>query len=270
MPYIDIDGLRTYYERSGDRARRAIVMVHGASQDTLSWRYNVEAFAASFDVVAVDLPGHGKSDLVDGSSYESTKRNAAHVLRLVAALGLERPLIMGHSMGGGIACHAAASAPDRIGGIVLVNGTPYRAGATTGYHNTYLVDLASINPTDWFEVNFTTLVGSRTEPGRAREIVREARRCIPEVAASDIRAFAGYQLEEDLPKIACPVLIVETDEDWTVPAEPARQAAARLSCPNEFLLIEGYGHFPHAECPALFNTKVLEAMRRLGLLPANA
>src|SRR5690606_33515352 len=103
---------------------------------------------------------------------------------------------------------------------------------------------------------------------RAREIVREARRCIPEVAASDIRAFAGYQLEEDLPKIECPVIIVETDEDWTVPAEPARQAAARLRSSNEFVLIEGYGHFPHAECPDLFNAKVFEAMRRLQLLPA--
>lgn len=270
MAYIDIDGLRTYYERSGDRANRAIVMVHGASQDTISWRYNIDAFAAHFDVVAVDLPGHGKSDLVDGSSYESTKRNAAHVLGLIAGLGLERPLIMGHSMGGGIACHAAASAPERVGGIVLVNGTPYRAASTTGYHNTYLVDLASINPTDWFEVNFTTLIGSRTEAVRAHQIVREARRCMPEVAASDIRAFASYQLDEDLPRIACPVIIVETDEDWTVPAEPARQAAAQLRGANEFILIEGYGHFPHAECPALFNSQVFVAMRRLDLLAENA
>ena len=267
MPYVTIDGLRTFYEREGREGSRPLLMVHGASQDTLSWRYSIGFFAEHFDVVAIDLPGHGKSALgPNNGALAGTHENAAHVLKLAHALGLERPIIMGHSMGGGVASAAAAREPAYVGGLVLVDGTVYNAAQTTGYHSSTLLDLAGIATNDWFTVNFGALIGSATDAARGREIVTESRRCIPEVAHADIRNFAAYRLADDLPKIACPVVIVEGDEDWSVPPEPARQAAAQLAVPSEFLLFEGVGHFPQSEQPELFNGRTLDAMRRLGLL----
>lgn len=266
MPYAQVNSLRSYYERHAAGAGlRPLVMIHGASQDTLSWRYNIEFFAAHYDVVVVDLPGHGKSELVDAGAHPASRLNAAHVIALAKVLELESPILMGHSMGGGVASCAAAMAPGLVGGLVLVDGAAYQSGAGKDYHDPRLLDLVRINPTDWFTVTFTTLIGSGTPAERGREIVAESRRCIPEVALADIGAFAGYRLADDLPSIKCPVVFVEGDEDWSVPPGPARQAAGRLGVPNEFLLFEGVGHFPQAEVPERFNREVLAAMRKLGL-----
>ncbi|MCG5238326.1 alpha/beta fold hydrolase [Azospirillum doebereinerae] len=269
MAYVDVNGIRSYYERAGRIGSTPLVAIHGASQDTLSWRYAIDALAERYDVVAVDLPGHGKSGLAigagaSGGALASTPDNARHVLALCAALGLERPILMGHSMGGGVAVSAAAQAPDRVAGLVLVDGAPYNVAATSGY-NPILLDMARINPTDWFEVSFRTLLGSATPAGRGDEIVAEARRCIPEVAFTDIRAFSSYRLEDDIGRVVCPVVLIEGEEDWSVPPEAARRAAAALSVPHAFVLFEGVGHFPQSERPELFNPAVLDSLRRLGL-----
>jgi len=266
VPYVQVNGLRSYYERHAARGGlRPLVMIHGASQDTLSWRYNLEFFSAHYDVVAVDLPGHGKSELVNGGAHQASRLNAAHVIALAKALELKRPILMGHSMGGGVASCAAATAPELIGGLVLVDGAAYQSGAGKDYHNPRLLELVSINPTDWFTVTFTTLIGSGTPAERGREIVAESRRCIPEVAVADIAAFAAYRLADDLQAIKCPVVFVEGEEDWSVPPGPARQAADGLRTPKEFLLFDRVGHFPQAEVPERFNRDVLAAMRKLGL-----
>ncbi len=267
MPYISVDGIQTYFERAGDPGRTPLVMVHGASQDTLSWRYAIPLFAQHYDVIAVDLPGHGKSGLWGPRGVlDSTAHNARHVIATAKALGVNRPIIMGHSMGGGVATSAAAQAPDFIGGLVLVDGTAYNAAQTTGYHNSVIKDLARINPNDWFAVNFGTLLGRRTDPARGEEIVAEARRCIPEVAFADLENFAAYRLIDDLPHIACSVVVVECDEDWSVPPEPAREAVRLMKPPTEFLLFEGIGHFPQSEQPQEFYERTLAAMRKLGLV----
>lgn len=266
MPYVSIDGIQTYYERAGEPGRRALIMVHGASQDTLSWRYAIPFFAQHYDVIAVDLPGHGKSSLHGSRGVlDSTAHNARHVIEIGKTLGLSHPIIMGHSMGGGVATSAASQAPDFVGGLVLVDGTAYNAAQTTGYHSSVVKDLARVNPNDWFSVNFGTLLGKRTNPARGAEIVAEARRCIPEVAFGDLENFAAYRLVDDLPNIVCPVVVVECDEDWSVPPEPARQAIALMKAPTDFLLFEGVGHFPQTEQPEEFCSRTLEAMRRLGL-----
>ena len=226
MPYVSIDGIQTYFERAGEPERRALIMVHGASQDTLSWRYVIPFFARHYDVVAIDLPGHGKSGLYGRRGVlDSTAHNARHV----------------------------------------IDGTAYNAAQTTGYHSSVVKDLARVNPNDWFSVNFGTLLGSRTDPARGAEIVAEARRCIPEVAFGDLENFAAYRLVDDLPNIACPAVVVECDEDWSVPPEPARQAVALMKVPTDFLLFEGVGHFPQSEQPEEFCSRTLDAMQRLGL-----
>ena len=60
MAFCHINGKRIFYESTGEGP--PIVLIHGAGQDTTSWRYNIPYFENSHRVVAVDLPGHGKSE----------------------------------------------------------------------------------------------------------------------------------------------------------------------------------------------------------------
>lgn len=266
MPYITIqDGLRAYYDFAGFGP--ALFMVHGASQDTLSWQHNIEFFAQHYSVYALDLPGHGKSALPAGGPNCNSADNAQYLLDVMAALHIDSAVLMGHSMGGGIVTQAAVMAPERVRGLVLVDGASVNVVKSSGY-NPNILQMAKINPGDWFEVTFRTLMGSTTPPERINEIITDARRCIPFVAYSDIVAFGGFRMEKILGDVHCPVLILEGSEDWSVPPESARAVQRILKdrgVPVDYIELDGLGHFPHAECPDVFNTQTLAAMKRLSL-----
>lgn len=267
MPYITTrDGVRAYYDHAGSGA--PLVMVHGASQDSLSWQYVLDDFAQMYSVYALDLPGHGKSGMPAAGPHNQTPDNAHYVLQVIEALGLQEPVLMGHSMGGGVVAQAAVFSPERIKGLVLVDGASVNVVQSSGY-NPKILDMARINPGQWFEVTFRTLMGSQTHAARADEIVADARRCNPAVAFADICAFGGFRMEQILSGIHCPVVIVEGQEDWSVPPESARKVESILrsrNVPVEYLEWPGVGHFPQGEIPEVFVRDTAAAMRRLGLL----
>lgn len=270
MAYVvTADGLRAYFDHAGGEAERQtpLVMVHGASQDSLSWQHNIEFFAEHYSVYALDLPGHGKSSMPLAGAYTDSQASAAYVLQVMDALGLEKPVLMGHSMGGGIVAAAAVLAPERVRGLVFVDGASVNVVKSSGYNQTIL-EMARVNPGDWFEVTFRTLMGSGTDAARTDEIVMDARRCIPEVAFADICAFGAFRMEELLDRVRCPCVIVEGAEDWSVPPESARKVAALLRArgiPTEYLEWPDIGHFPHSEKPEVFNAETFAALKRLDL-----
>jgi pimeloyl-ACP methyl ester carboxylesterase len=93
----------------------AIVMAHGVLDDGECWTRVAEALEADHDVVAYDARYHGRTREPDGAPWGS----AADLLALVDALGLDRPVAMGHSMGAVTAAHAVAAHPGRFRAAVL-------------------------------------------------------------------------------------------------------------------------------------------------------
>src|SRR5690606_42051355 len=107
-------------------------------------------------------------------------------------------------------------------------------------------------------------------PGRARaeQGVTGAGGGIPADAFAYLGAFGGFRVEQLLDRIECPVLIVEGEEDWSVPTEAAREVERVLrerNVPVEYIEWAGIGHFPQSECPEPFTRDVLAALRRLSL-----
>jgi pimeloyl-ACP methyl ester carboxylesterase len=97
----------------------AVVFVHGWCCDHTYWRDQIPVFAADHRVIAVDLPGHGSSDKPD---RDYTIDNFVDVVAsLIGHLGLERPVAIGHSMGGVIVMNFARKHPDLTRGVVLVD-----------------------------------------------------------------------------------------------------------------------------------------------------
>lgn len=266
MPYVmTVDGVRAYYDQAGSGP--ALVMVHGASQDSLSWQYVIDLFAEHYTVYALDLPGHGKSSMPVGGPNDSTEKNAAYVVQFLEAMNIQEAVLMGHSMGGGVVTQAAVFMPELVRGLVLVDGASVNVVKSSGY-NPRILEMASINPGDWFEVTFRTLMGTRVETKRALEVVTDARRCIPAVAFADICAFGGFRMERILDRVSCPVVIVNGADDWSVPPESAQHAVQILRTHNidvEYREWPEIGHFPQSECPELFFQDTLAAMRNLSL-----
>ena len=117
---IDSDGVSLRYFRSPsipDVVKPPLVFVHGFTDCALYFARAAEAFAKDWDVVAYDARGHGLSDRV-GTNFDDEKR-VGDLLAVVTQLGLERPAMIGHSMGGSTIAKFAAEYPNHTRGVVL-------------------------------------------------------------------------------------------------------------------------------------------------------
>ena len=104
-----------YYCTGGDKL--PLVLMHGISDDGLCWTPVAEALAGQYDVIMVDLRGHGKSDAPeDGYDYATM---ATEVTGLIKGLALENPVVMGHSLGAMTTLTLAALRPDLPRAIIL-------------------------------------------------------------------------------------------------------------------------------------------------------
>jgi pimeloyl-ACP methyl ester carboxylesterase len=123
--YITAQGQSTYCYTGGkpfDPAKPTLVFIHGVLNDHSVWILQTRYFAHhGWNVLAVDLPGHGKSE---GSCPKSVEEAAAFILALLDAAGVTKAALIGHSWGSLIALHATSLAPERVSQLALV-GTAF-------------------------------------------------------------------------------------------------------------------------------------------------
>src|SRR3954453_6207902 len=113
---IVVNGVRFHYTRTGGK-KPAVVLAHGFSDAGLCWTPVAQALAADYDLVMVDARGHGFSDAPE-TGYTLTEM-ASDLQGVITGLGLVRPAIVGHSMGGGTTLALAGLYPDVPGAIIL-------------------------------------------------------------------------------------------------------------------------------------------------------
>jgi pimeloyl-ACP methyl ester carboxylesterase len=116
------NGIRLHYTRTGG-AKPPIVLAHGFSDDGLCWAPVAEALAPDYDVIMVDARGHGQSE-APAHGYGPAE-HAADLAGAIAALGLRRPAVLGHSMGAGTALVLAGTYPNVPRAILLEDPPPW-------------------------------------------------------------------------------------------------------------------------------------------------
>ncbi len=113
---VVVDGCRLHYQRI-HREKPSIVLLHGITDSGRCWMPMAELLAKQYDVIMLDAVGHGRSGRVEGAyTYETL---ADHLGGMVEDLGIEKPLLMGHSMGASTVAMLAAQRPDVPGAILL-------------------------------------------------------------------------------------------------------------------------------------------------------
>jgi pimeloyl-ACP methyl ester carboxylesterase len=122
--YADVNGLKLYYEVHG--TGRPLILLHGGLGAIEMFGPNLEALAKVRQVIGVDLQGHGRTADVDRPIR--TELMADDIVALIKHLRLERPDIMGYSLGGGVALRTAIRHPEVVGKLVVVS-TPIRRDA---------------------------------------------------------------------------------------------------------------------------------------------
>jgi pimeloyl-ACP methyl ester carboxylesterase len=235
--------------RVPDPKKETVLFIHGTGQDHSIWVLPTRYFARhDRNVLAVDLPGHGRSD---GAALESVEAMADWLIEVLDAAGLETSAIVGHSLGSLVAIAAAARHPHRVRAIALVGTTAPMPVSD------YLLERAKENKHEAIEMlNFwghskSAQLGGNATPGNwmLGSGLRLMEKAAPGVIYTDLMACNGY-LEgvEHAKSVDCPTLLILGERDMLTPVRSAMKLANAF--PNaEEVILEGSGHALLAERP---------------------
>lgn len=115
-----INGLRLHYLDWGTPGKQALILLHGGSAYAQWWDFFAPSFTEHFHVIAPDWRGHGDSQHADPPAY-STRHYIDDLHKLLAKIGIERPVILGHSMGGHNAIIYATQHAAEMAALVMVD-----------------------------------------------------------------------------------------------------------------------------------------------------
>lgn len=131
--FIQVHGLRLHYVMQGDGPGPAILLVHGASSNLREFTSSImPALAKSHRVIAFDRPGYGYSERPDGE-WLNPSALASLLLDASQQLGIDKPVIVGHSWAGSVVMAALVEMPQRVSGGILLAGVAGHWAGSTGW-----------------------------------------------------------------------------------------------------------------------------------------
>ncbi len=249
---VDINGAAAFAATGGmafAADKPTLVLIHGASLDHSVWALQSRWLAHhGRNVLAVDLPGHGKSG---GAPLPSIGAMAGWIVTLLDAVGVTRAALIGHSMGSLVALEAAHRHPSRVRALGLIGTT-----AAMPVHPDLLSESAAnhhsaIEMLSRWGHGYAAALGGCKAPGMwmtgAAERVLE--RAAPGVLHADLAACAAYA---DGPaaaaSIACPTVIVQGNRDVMTPLKAAASLAAAIKG-AKLTVLDSAAHMLLAERP---------------------
>lgn len=238
--------------RRPETDRPTIVFIHGAGHDHSVWTLQGRHFAAhGWNVIAPDLPGHGRSA---GPQLDSIEALAEWMLEFTAGLGCERMALAGHSMGSLVALEYAARAPTRISHLMLIGSvTPMPVAAPLLDATLNDRDRAHAMINQWSYAPRAQL-GASSIPGLNLIAVNERlmQRQAPGVLHRDMAACNAYGGGFDAAtRVACPTLLLGAALDRMTPPKATAPLAAAFRDPARLrqVIIPDAGHAMIAEAP---------------------
>jgi pimeloyl-ACP methyl ester carboxylesterase len=243
--YLEIEGSLSYVEIAGEGP--AVLCIHTAGQSGVQWRHTTRELAAlGYRVIVPDLPGHGRSEPAVGGPVDDLGVYAQWCQQLIAALGLERPFVVGCSIGGKITLDLATRMGGELAGAVAMAAEAGNGKVSVSGLRRELEDVAAASRTDRTYLGTLAVVGSSLTPERAELIAQMHRREDPAVSTSDLIGWGTHDVSGRLPSIACPMhLVVGEDDLWLDPAK-VNWAASRIPG-GRCTVLEGIGHYPMEE-----------------------
>jgi pimeloyl-ACP methyl ester carboxylesterase len=261
---VEVDGLPVRYLSAGEGS--ALVLLHGAGDNSLDWRWVMLTLAATHRVYAPDLPGS------PDSARPAADYSPAFFERFTAdfldALGIVRATFVGNSLGGLVALRLALSEPARVTALVLVDSAGLGRAVNPAFTSVNVPGLGQAAMPFW-----RTSVGAYQRAWGRTALLFAHPTSVPrkwlaeqcrlaqspgylEAHLTALRALVSplgqrEVLVDRLPSLKIPTLVVWGERDRVFPESQAREAVARLR-EGSLALIPDCGHMPHVECPDRF------------------
>ncbi len=268
----DVD---VFTQERGDPRHPAVVFVHGTGAWSETWLPAMDAVAAAgFRAVALDLPPFGYSQRPEPARYDKQEQGR-RIAALLDAMALERPILVGHSFGGGPTVEAVLAGPDRIRALILVDaalgiredGQPPASGSSlvggllsVGPLRDALVATFLTNPRftrrllQSFVADPAVATDARVaiyqRPLVVRGTTRSFGQWLPALVLPDARARSEDPTQYK--RLRLPVAALWGDRDTVTPVDQGRRVVS-LVPGAKLVVLPGIGHIPQIEDADAFN-----------------
>lgn len=240
-----------------------VVLLHAIGASCAMWQRQLDLLSDRLQLVTIDLPGHGDSPLpAEGATAASFARD---VIDTLDALGLERVVLVGLSLGSMIAQCVAAAAPDRISALVLSNGIGFAPDPVRAIWAQRLADAqaggmaSTVSSTleRWFTPDFLA-----ADPPEVQPIARQ-------IAATPIAGFAAaarvimaLDNRDALARITAPALVLAGEFDTASPPQAVRLVADAI--PDARFETLPAGHLMNVELAEAYSARLLTFLQKTG------
>jgi 3-oxoadipate enol-lactonase len=256
---------------SANPAAPAVVFLHGVGGSARIWAPQLASFtAAGFRPVALDMLGYGAREPVDRMDFDTL---AGDIEAQIAQHGLDRPVIVGHSMGGLLAQTLLRRAPRAYRAAVLSCTSPAFGDRSGEFQKKFVADRlgpldAGRTMAELAPAMVAAVSGPAPDPA-GRQLAIET------IAATSERSYRAavhclidFDERANLARISIPVLCLAGEHDRLAPPAMMERMAARIPG-GRYVCLKGVGHLPNVEAPDAFDSAVLDFVRA-ALAPAAA
>jgi pimeloyl-ACP methyl ester carboxylesterase len=250
---LPINNIAIHYYRMGAPDKPSVVLLHGFSDGGLAWLRLATDLAPDYDLVMLDAAGHGRSG---GLEHGFRGRAVSDVLAVIDQLGLERPALVGHSMGAATAAGVAAEASDRLRGVALEDPA-WRDGPppTLGAAPDAVGSRAPLRSPAWASWLRSLKTMTPAERYAMADVERAEWAPIDRIHWADNKALLNLAVidapldlnrppwREVVARITCPILLLTGDpERGGIVTPEAADEAARLWRTGRVVHVPGAGH----------------------------
>jgi pimeloyl-ACP methyl ester carboxylesterase len=227
-----------------------LIFIHGSGGSKESWTYQTRYFK---DSLALDLPGHPQGELLSSvEDYVEWLRN------VIQSAGYRQVVLVGHSLGGGIALLYALKYPQDLAGIISVG-----SGARLRVHPMFLEGLEKVIKDPGAENPLTTTAFEQIDPELAAVLKRRSAENGPAAALNDLKACDQFDLMDRIAQIEVPTLALCGERDVMTPPKYSQYLATQMP-KAKTLVIPGGTHMVFAEKPLEVNRAIEDFLKTLG------
>jgi pimeloyl-ACP methyl ester carboxylesterase len=224
-------------------ANKTLVFLHGTGGDHTVWLHQCVAFQHEYNIAALDLPGHGRSE---GRGENDVAAYVEEVRQVIAGMGIKAPVMIGHSLGAATALSYALAYGDSLAGVVPVGG-----GAAMPV-NSAILDGLKAAPEVVIAMAAKIALAKSNRDRLSDALVKSMSAVNPDILYNDFLACAGYDVTATVSRIRVPTLVICGDEDKMTPV--AMSQSLKDSIPGaQLALIKNAGHFTMIENVEEFN-----------------
>jgi len=273
--FIEVNGLSVHYKEMG-QGQPAFILLHGFGASAFSWREVMGPFSELGRVIAYDRPAFGLTSRPmpgewTGENPYSPEAQAAIVIGLMDALGIEKAFLVGNSAGGTVSVYTALTYPERVAGLILVDAAIYTGGGSPAWARPLLgtPQMRRLGPLlarqiadsgdDFIRTAYhdSSLVTEEILAGYRKPLnAHNWDRALWELTA----ASRPLGLAERLTELNLPVLVLTGDDDRIVTTEESIRLGGEI--PGAMLVvIQNAGHVPHEEKPDEFMQAVRDFLK---------